>query len=58
MERKLYGRYNDYHPQGVIVNGIQNVESLMQSIDNHSFSVPRIYGKIYQTKEVLDADYY
>jgi hypothetical protein len=58
MERKLYGQYNDYHPQRVIENGIQNVERLMQSIDNHSFSVPRIYEKIYQTKEVLDADYY
>jgi len=58
MEKNLYGQYNDYHPQVVIQNGIQNVESLMQSIDNHSFSVPRIYEKIYQTKEVLDADYY
>jgi len=55
---KLYERYNDYHPQGVIGNGLQNVESLMQSIDNHSYSVPRMYEKIYQTKEVLDADYY
>lgn len=58
MAMKLYERYNDYHPQGVIGNGLQNVESLMQSIDNHSYSVPRMYEKIYQTKEVLDADYY
>ena len=58
MERKLYDRYNDYHPQGVITHDLQNVESLMQSINNHSFSVPRNYEKIYQTKEVLDADYY
>lgn len=58
MERKLYERYNDYYPQGIIENGIMNVESLMQSIDNHSYSVPRMYEKIYQTKEVLDADYY
>lgn len=58
MERKLYERYNDYYPLGVIESGLRNVESLMQSIDNHSYSVPRTYEKIYQTKEVLDADYY
>ena len=58
MENKLYNRYNDYYPEGVIASGLQNVERLMQSIDNHSYSVPRMYEKIYQNKEVLDADYY
>lgn len=58
MERKLYARYNDYYPEGIIASGLQDVESLMQSIDNHSYTVPRSYEKIYQTQEVLDADYY
>lgn len=58
METKLYERYNDCHPLGAIESGLQDVECLMQSIDSHSYSVPRIYEKIYQTKEVLDADYY
>jgi len=58
MEKELYTQYNDYHPEGVIVGGLQNVERLMQSIDKHSYTVPRRYEKIYQTQEVLDADYY
>ncbi|MDE4907247.1 hypothetical protein L0665_01220 [Methanogenium marinum] len=58
MEQKLYDRYNDFYPERVIANGLQEVESLMQSIVNHSYSVPRTYEKFYQTQEVLDAEYY
>ncbi len=58
MVKKLYNQYNDYYPEGVIVSGLQDVESLIQSIDIHSYPVPRIYEKIYQTQEVYDADYY
>lgn len=58
MKRTLYNRYNDDYPVGVIASGLQNVDRLMQSINNHSYPVPRIYEKIYQTQEVLDADYY
>ena len=58
MDKKLYDRYNDYYPEGFITNGLQDVESLMQTIVDHSYSVPRMYEKIYQTQEVLDAEYY
>jgi len=40
------------------MSGLQDVGGLMQSIDSHSYTVPRSYKKIYQTQEVLDADYY
>ncbi len=58
MENKLYNRYNDNYPEGVIASGIQDVESLLQTIVDHSYSVPRMYEIIYQTQEVLDAEYY
>ncbi len=58
MENKLYARYTNYYPKESIMSGLQDVGGLMQSIDSHSYTVPRSYKKIYQTQEVLDADYY
>ncbi len=58
MEQKLYARYNEHYPREIIMSGLRDVSSLMQSIDSRSYTVPRSYEKIYQTKEVLDAVYY
>ncbi|KAF1079038.1 hypothetical protein MKMG_00047 [Methanogenium sp. MK-MG] len=52
MERILYACYDDNYLEGIITGGLQNAGRLMQSIDNHSYSVPRMYEKIYQTLEV------
>ncbi|MFA5397040.1 MAG: hypothetical protein GX097_03750 [Methanomicrobiales archaeon] len=58
MGKELYARYNEYYPVEIITSGLQDVESLMESIDNRSYTVPRTYEKIYQIQEDLDAVYY
>ncbi|GAB7016799.1 hypothetical protein [Methanogenium cariaci] len=52
MERILYDCYGDNYLEGITTGGLQNVGQLMQSIDNHSYSVPRRYETINQTLEV------
>lgn len=47
MNSSLYEDYSGPYWEDVIIKGLQDVSELLQSIDCHSYSVPRNYEEIY-----------